>query len=84
MLIENHQPNTGHSKRMLEWQPTLFDTPATMLMRQEFEELKASNDRMRRAMFATNDFLKKEIEVLSNVVSDLAEAYVELVNRIKQ
>lgn len=84
MLTENRPQNIGHSKRILEWQPTLFDTPATVLMRQEFEELKASNDKLRRSMFATNDFLKKEIEVLSNVVSDLAEAYVELVNRTKQ
>jgi len=81
MLIENHQASTGQSKRILEWQPTLFDTFATNLIRQELEELKLSNAKMRKALFARDDFLNKEIEVLSNVVSDLAEAYLELLKR---
>jgi len=68
---------------ILEYQPTLFDTQATMFMRVEIESLKTSNDKLRKAMFSQANGMKKDIDVLNGVVSDLVEAYVELQTRLQ-
>ncbi len=77
---EKHSSNVP--KTILEWQPTLFETPATVLLRMDFEREKISHEKTRKALFARNDFLYKELETVCGVVSDLAEAYAELSNRL--
>ena len=83
MLIESHPLNTGSSKRIVEWQPTLFDTPAVANIRMEFEDFKQSTERSRRALFARDQLIRKEIETLQGVVCDLIDAYLEISKKIR-
>lgn len=48
----------------LEWQPDLFDSEQTGQLRQELAEVRASTDRVRKALFARNNELSREIQVL--------------------
>lgn len=85
MINEFIDVSNAHAKsrETFEWQPTLFETPATVLLRMDLEREKISHEKTRKALFARNDFLYKELQVVCEVVADLAEAYTELSRRIK-
>lgn len=82
MPTENPLQSIGLSKRTVEWQPGLFDGIGHSLVRMEIEDLKQSNSKMRKALFARDDHLQKEIETLNGVIGDLTEAYLELLRRL--
>lgn len=82
MHIANQPLSIGQSRNTIEWQPTLFETPATMTIRMELEMLKQSNTKMRKALFAQDNYLMKELECLSGIVCDLAEAYMQIKSQL--
>lgn len=48
----------------LEWQPDLFDSEQTGQLRRELAEVKASSDRVRKALFARNNEISRDLEAL--------------------